>query len=1207
MSNIEITSGNSFNAEAIQPQSVVLNYRTDTAILSYSKDNNGKKHIIRKSFLDIFTNINKEILSNNTNMLLPTGCIYSTKIKNGKEAFLMQEMPGVRTFRLTNKEAVTKLVAKMYNKFNAQTNVLEKNEVSDDLKEEVKKQIDLRNQYIQSQSNQLMTNIKDETYKLNFRVYFPYTYILIIIERLQNGRGIEETRMNNMKAAIALEPIKTFTDFLYQFPLSNVSFGGGVCTGKLSLGTYGMVNTKTYVEKMTGYFWNNRFNADITAGPETYGNINFLGNWFEWEFNSYVNPEKLFQLNFKDTTIDEKKRSVAKFIFDVDDYDRTPNRRKNESKIIRTIDAYSISDGFSGNIGNSDTLVDLENGIASKKDFGIADSIQLEGHEIKIGSLLKTKTDKKKKFKILSFDGIRKYDVDDSSIIEKESIITHIQLKDSNNYNHRIPLNEKSIKFLVSSFRKAKNYMESAKFGNIVFKIGDVIANEKIDYDMIKSIREKPSYYIFDFYNLETMFLEKTKEVTSIKKVDFMFTGSSLKEDSDKSITQIKDNELFYYRVKKLHKMGAAPSPHSISDHLSEVLKAKATIMDTSMKAYTKSTWNNTTSKLSLNIKYRFKQQECEPIQNAINIELNIDDLIKLNDNDKCKLLIPLPDYIVGISFENIEESSVITPKISGSETVIVGQNVFQAISRNKSTMEVPFKIMRDGKNAMLSTLREEKNKEDKIFFLPSAHHFKTCIEEIEGVKTFVIRDLYETGTDKCYIHFQVGDEIMLSSDWDSYNEKGPTIKKIHDFVVVSDEYKDSKLVSFNKNGLIQEENDIFKYQCDEYSFDKTTNSNIKSKEGESVIRGKGSTLYAVIENEGDDKLIFHPMLTSTGQHFLNSMSHVIKEVGELKSGDFIKADIGGIPYFPKSAVDEVVCTIPFNNRNLTILKSGYTMWTDIILNNFKIFKRDKLTDNKLEFYSDKTRLFTQDVRNEFMVIYGDMFLSQITIPLLQKIEIESIVETPENSRKLYIDKILKNEVSHTENITKVEYERMMENIEDNTLYTFAGYNTTTPQLMIFNPEYNSFRSLYNNDLQLGKEMRIQDIEIQNISYRKYDMCYSLYNTSLKNGSAYIDLETGTYGPMRKYTYYNSPFIKSSYWCNARTVTTSLSMFPTPRILKKSTKESNSFICFKYLGPQNIFYSKLTEDNMSQMRRQVRDTTPIYVITSDNIFPKQED
>ena len=176
------------------PKTVILNYRKDQGTLVYT-DHAGHSKKIVKPFNDIFNSINSKVLAANTDIILPTGCVYRTLLQNGNEAFLMQEQPGVRTFRLSQRTATTNLVAKMYNKFQAQTRVLEMNEVDPEKKEEVEKQISLRKQYMSQQK--ISTNDQGQHYKYFFRVFFPYSYIIITIDRKLQKRASQTSGLWN--------------------------------------------------------------------------------------------------------------------------------------------------------------------------------------------------------------------------------------------------------------------------------------------------------------------------------------------------------------------------------------------------------------------------------------------------------------------------------------------------------------------------------------------------------------------------------------------------------------------------------------------------------------------------------------------------------------------------------------------------------------------------------------------------------------------------------------------------------------------------------------------------------------------------------------------------------------------------------------------------------------------------------------------------
>lgn len=1193
-----IIGSDPFCTDTIQPRSVVLNYADKTGFLSYSKEG-GKKSTITRSFNDIFNSVNAHILSSQSNMILPTGCIFTSKMSSEKEVFLMQEQPGIRTFRLSNTSRVIDLVSKMHSKFKAQTRVLELNEVLPESQAKVKKEIALRNQYIDQQK--LIKNDNGKTYKYNFRVYFPYTYIMIRINTVKNRNKKDRLGFAQMKAGISVDPINTFNDYLYQFPLSNVSTDGGVCTGNLSLGDYGLINIKSYVEKMTGYFWNNRFNADITSGPELYGDVNFLGNWFEWEYISYTNPSEVLTLSLKEPSIIEKRHSVGHFVF----YE---NGRSNNKSPIYTVNEHTIVDGFESINSFSDSAVDLQDGKAKKNITGISESINIEGHDIAVKSLIKTK---KKKFKIISFDGYKTYDISDSTITEKAMFVTHVRLKDEKKRIHKFILGDKGSEFLIDAFRLSRNYIAEAKFKDVTYTTGELVAykyeetmrsHSNPDIQIIKSIREQNNNYIFSFYAHESVTLPKCEDPAIIQKVDINF---QLNIQEDGSPTFLKNLDKFSYRTKKMLRGERIPSPYSIKDHLSSPLTGSLEVGRTEFKQKKKQSKNygytNNTDMIHINYIIRKdgldNEDFCDPLDSFI---------LETND-DKIKLIIPLPNYIVGVGSI---EGSEITPKINGSETVIVGHQVFQAITNLEGGEDVPFKIMRDGTDtAKISTTRDHATVQDHMFFKPALHHLQSCIEDIDGVKTFTVRDLFEADTENEYIHFRVGDEVMLASDWDPKNDVGPSIKKIYDFMTLEDKYNHVHMeTSRNRDNdsllshVPVEDEPLIMHKYNLYQ------KSPLSVEGESdeILNGLRvdeslGTLYAVIDN-GCDELILYPLLDGTGQHFLNGISHVSKEIENLKSGDFVKPDIGGIPYFAKKNVYEVVGSVKINNRYLTIMSDGLTMWTDIILKNFKIFKRDKLTEKKLDFYKEKASV--PDMPH-FMVIYGDMYFTQIALPIYSKDNFPFSVNS--NLRDNNYERMKKGEMSNTLNLLKSEYESLKETNGNTDFKTISGFTVLNNQLIKLDHQCASFRSMYDGNNIVGSLITNTHISVATPTWKFFDVCYSMNNSSMTNGSAYMHMKACFTGPMNKYYYYSGPYSKNKSWNIESATRIAMSTFPTPRILKKSTREVNSFITYKHLGPQNIYYSFMMINKSNPTPRYHRNNENMsYSITNDKMFINDE-
>ena len=1181
------------------PKTVILNYRKDQGTLVYT-DHAGHSKKIVKPFNDIFNSINSKVLAANTDIILPTGCVYRTLLQNGNEAFLMQEQPGVRTFRLSQRTATTNLVAKMYNKFQAQTRVLEMNEVDPEKKEEVEKQISLRKQYMSQQK--ISTNDQGQHYKYFFRVFFPYSYIIITIDRkLQKRASQNKLQFSGMHAAIALEPINTLNDYVYQFPLSNVSKGGSVCTGQLPLGNYGHINVKTYVEKMTGYFWNNKFNADITAGPELYGDKNFLGNWFEWEFTSYVNPSAVLTLNFNEKGIKEQRLSVGRYVYN------SNNSNRGQTQ-IHTINETTFVEGFQSNDAFGDTSVDIENGIAKKTMEGIAQSMTLEGYDISLGTIVETD---KKKFKIISYDGYRTYKVDDSTMYEKDIMLTHYKLKEQNGGIHTMTLNENGKKFLANAYRKAKNFVLKATFGDMTFKSGELVAFDTtgefvsevgITYDMIKSIREQELGYIIELYdNGESLRVRRDAVPKEMRKIEIVFAGAT-----DDII--INQDEEFAFRTCKIIKDNEVPLPYMIRDHLSSVCKATVCIDNILYKEekHRNYHYGQKSHVKGFHIDYTLKKEGLDDEEETARVA---DCILKISD-EKLQLAVSLPEYIQ-LSSQDFEE---ITPQVKGSTLTIIGDRAFQTIA-SSGVEDMPFKVMRDNQgDVRISTVDTRRRATENMFFKPSNDHLKTCIKDIDGTLQFKVRDMFEVGTEREYIEFNVGDEILLSSDWDPRRHVPPSVKKIYDFVTIEDRSERNALyVSAGRNsdyitsGTPNEVGNMIinrykKYAKQVESLDKATKTR-PLHEGFSAPKG---ILYAVIKDD-NNRLIFHPMIDSEGRHFLNGISHAKKEIGDIKAGDFIKADVGKIPYFAKKVVDEVVCFVDINGRDLCILKSGYTMWRDIVEKGFKVFRRDKLTAAKIEFYEGKVR---QPNMNEFMVVYGDQYFGQIGTPILTRHDDHSDDLDPEDYKKELFGTAY--EIGqHTNGIDKITYDRLRTENGDHCFETFTETCILTKMTVRMDNHCSAFRSLFEANLTLGNNQHSVGNSYDHIGYvgqsqRFYDICYSLDNRSLTNGSAYMPMDDCFYRPMISYSYYSSPYKVGKPWLSTNHVKVAMLTIPTPRMLKKSTRDKKSFKVYKLMGPQNRFYNFLSGDQLAN-GRNINNDHIMYNITSDNFLPAMEE
>ncbi len=1187
MSEDKVIGADAFTMKDVTPHSVIYRYKNRTATMVYDDGNSEGTKIVSRPFEQYFSNLNTKVLDLQNDIILPNGCIYRAALDNGEEAFLIQDVPGIRTFRLTNSERVKDLVGKMYNKFMAQTRVLELNEPEPGTEEDIKRQIALRNQYISKQK--LKTGKKEDFYKLHFRVYFPYTYLGIVIKRKTNNSN--SLSFSRMSAMISLTAVNTMNDYLYQFPLSNVSRGGNVCTGKLPLGEFGYINVKSYVEKMAGYFWNNRFNSDITAGPELYGNKNFLGNWFEWEYKSFIDPAAVLSLDFEVEEIKEDRISVGDFI-----YSRGRGSGTYE-KSFMALDEWSILDCFETNQAVGDSYVDLEHGTAKKNIASIAESIEAEGYVIPVGTILKNEKDKK--FKIISYDGFKTYDVSDSTLQENEVVVTHVNLRDENRKTYRLNL-DKGLKFILRAYRKAKNFVEDAVCGSKTFNIGQLVCvvtdgrftDPYHELDMIKSIREKDGTYIFEFHKrVYAIANASDEEPNKMRQVGVNF-GS--KDDP------IENGVDFTFRTKKLLDGSHKPSPFTIRDHLSEIQTGKASILRYAYETKRRSSYHyGSSANRQVFTVYSQFQKEGFDHENASNKFEDCDFSI---DGDMVMFYIPLPKYIY-LAKEEFEE---ITPTINGSESVVIGERVYQAISGSDEPEEVTFKIMRDSDgNASISTVGETREAVQNMFFHMSIDHIKQTLIEVDGVKTFRIRDLFEAGTEREYIEFKVGDEIMMTADWNPTSEQKPSIKKILDFFTVEDRMPNELETSHQAvddhvlSGMVDAHAGVITNRYKRYA------EALGREDIANGIKANRGVLYVVVD-DGTEKLKIHPMIDSMGQHFLNGITHVKKQVGDLKIGDFIKANVARIPYFAKKDVDQIAAFIEINGRDIAILNNGLTMWCDIIESHFKVFHRDKLTESKIEFYEGKIR---EPNMGEFMLMYGDMYVGKLGLAVLTPDECDAVESDfrEEKMKYLYQDSI--KDLPTTINMTRDDYD---EGIEQNGgschFHTLGGFNSNNLLNLRYDISRSTFRCLYGKIL--GGSVSTGHIAQIGIDKKQYDLCYALYNRSLSNGAAYLPMRECFYDPMVGYRYYSSPFRTDQIWSKLNNFEATLATFPTPRVLKNMTRKKDTYTVFKFMGPQNRFYNRVDRNDLSAVRSghrlSIKNDEPIYNITSDDIFPEVE-
>jgi hypothetical protein len=107
-----------------------------------------------------------------------------------------------------------------------------------------------------------------------------------------------------------------------------------------------------------------------------------------------------------------------------------------------------------------------------------------------------------------------------------------------------------------------------------------------------------------------------------------------------------------------------------------------------------------------------------------------------------------------------------------------------------------------------------------------------------------------------------------------------------------------------------------------------------------------------------------------------------------------------------------------------------------------------------------------------------------------------------------------------------------------------------------------------------------------------------------------MDMDDCFRRPLISYSYYSTPYKVNKDWFSMQHIKVAMASFPTPRMLKKSTRKLKSFKCYAYKGPQNRFYNYLSDEKLVNTRknsvRTRKNDDKIYNITSDNLFPSEE-
>jgi len=203
--------------------------------------------------------------------------------------------------------------------------------------------------------------------------------------------------------------------------------------------------------------------------------------------------------------------------------------------------------------------------------------------------------------------------------------------------------------------------------------------------------------------------------------------------------------------------------------------------------------------------------------------------------------------------------------------------------------------------------------------------------------------------------------------------------------------------------------------------------------------------------------------------------------------------------------------------------------------------------------------------------------------------------------------RIENNEINNTLNLCKADYDLLKERNGDSDFKTLAGFNVFNTLLVKLDFGCSSFRSIYDANRVIGQNIQENHIATRLETSRFYDVCYTMINSSMTNGAAYMNIETCLHGPFTKYYYYSGPYSRNKGWMKLKTVRAALLTFPTPRVLKKSTRDVKSYVSYKHLGPQNIFYSYVSDghDN-SHTKRYPQFDSLVYSYTNDKVFLTEE-
>lgn len=419
---------------------------------------------IKKKTLFIRDYIQKVMGNELKNNIIPPNCRYIEKLNDG-HLVIIEEPPAYRTIKTT---------VSMEDKLNK-------------LKKENK-----LSQY--GYDNWAKEN-RDRPY--TFTLAFPYVIFFLYISN--------HNEAYDGQVYLRTQQMSGLSDYLLKMPTSNISDTGYICFGESAHGRHRSMLAA--IQNAIMVWWSASFNEDYLFNYDDYKNVPILGNYFEWEYMSKINPMFIYSADWMkmDYNIGQRLESSKEHL-------RQISRRNMGYKELSRI-FYSSADSGSAEKPSP----------RSKKTYPLF-------YDIAQGMYLDDKTNISVGDSIISKKGDPIY-IDSFVGFSDGSDIKYIQI-DIKGKKSLLKITSKSLEYLRTEILKTRRASQVTSANGVVIKPGDIIIVSqsgldcyyKVDYIRksrgsegdILEVKAGNNYFISSQLNAK-LFNIKEPEINGIK------------------------------------------------------------------------------------------------------------------------------------------------------------------------------------------------------------------------------------------------------------------------------------------------------------------------------------------------------------------------------------------------------------------------------------------------------------------------------------------------------------------------------------------------------------------------------------------------------------------------------------------------------------------------------------------------------------------